>query len=98
MACKPKIQMPEVSLQAAEGVETLRKNVDTLIVIPNDRWVLKEICLQTSVQRFKTPADQYRLHCLELVTWPVLCMSNFSQYCISITDKLFLSFNPKLHL
>jgi cell division GTPase FtsZ len=23
--------------QAAEGVETLRKNVDTLIVIPNDR-------------------------------------------------------------
>lgn len=24
-------------LQAAEGIETLRKNVDTLIVIPNDR-------------------------------------------------------------
>lgn len=24
-------------IQAAEGVETLRKNVDTLIVIPNDR-------------------------------------------------------------
>lgn len=26
-----------VHLQAAEGIETLRKNVDTLIVIPNDR-------------------------------------------------------------
>ncbi len=24
--------------QAADGVETLRQNVDTLIVIPNDRW------------------------------------------------------------
>ena len=24
-------------MQAGEGVETLRKNVDTLIVIPNDR-------------------------------------------------------------
>lgn len=24
-------------LQATDGIETLRKNVDTLIVIPNDR-------------------------------------------------------------
>ena len=29
----------EIPMQAAEGVETLRKNVDTLIVIPNDRYV-----------------------------------------------------------
>jgi hypothetical protein len=28
---------PPHSLQATDGIETLRKNVDTLIVIPNDR-------------------------------------------------------------
>ncbi len=33
--------MNSENLQAAEGVETLRKNVDTLIVIPNDRWAHK---------------------------------------------------------
>lgn len=30
--------------QAANGVETLRQNVDTLIVIPNDRSALELTC------------------------------------------------------
>lgn len=34
---KPTISPISCCLQAAEGIETLRKNVDTLIVIPNDR-------------------------------------------------------------
>lgn len=61
-----------LSIQAHEGIETLRKNVDTLIVIPNDR-LLDVVGEATPLQDAFLLADdvlrQVRLDAVELLTF-----------------------------
>jgi cell division GTPase FtsZ len=62
-----------VALQAVEGIETLRKNVDTLIVIPNDR-LLDVVGESTPLQEaFLLADDVLRQVRTAITTFPVSC-------------------------
>jgi hypothetical protein len=82
----------DVALQAVEGIETLRKNVDTLIVIPNDR-LLDVVGESTPLQEaFLLADDVLRQVWTAITTFPSGVGLLFMSWKVFFSWKVFCLF------